>query len=127
QRLLPLENNDTSVDPDLINDIHTLPYAQRFRLIFHELGAALAGRGSDIEAAVKRANPDLRDADRVLGILAAQRDQLAQLAADSEAVLRPLSEQRTHVAGFLANAGAAGQATGERGAELEASLSKFPH
>lgn len=126
QHLLPLENNDTSVDPDLINDIHTLPYAQRFRLIFNELGAAVAGRGSDIEAAVKRANPDLRYADRVLGILAAQRDQLSQLAADSEAVLRPLSEQRTHVAGFLANAGAAGQATGERGAELEASLSKFP-
>ena len=126
QHLLPLENNSTSVDPDLINDIHTLPYAQRFRLIFNELGAALAGRGSDIAAAVKRANPDLRDADRVLEILSDQRDQLAQLASDSEQILRPLSEQRTHVAGFLANAGAAGQATGERGAELEASLQKFP-
>jgi ABC-type transporter Mla subunit MlaD len=30
------------------------------------------------------------------------------------------------VAGFLANAGAAGQATAERGPELEASLQKFP-
>ena len=126
QRLLPLENNSTGVDPDLINDIHTLPYAQRFRLIFNELGAALAGRGSDIEAAVKRANPDLRDADRVLEILSDQRDQLAQLASDSEQILRPLSEQRSHVAGFLANAGAAGEATGERGPELEASLQKFP-
>jgi len=126
ERLLPLENNSTSVDPDLINDIHTLPYAQRFRLIFNELGAAVAGRGSDIKAAVERANPDLREADRVLEILSDQRHQLAQLASDSEEVLRPLSAQRAHVAGFLANAGAAGEATAERGAELEASLQKFP-
>ncbi len=94
QYLLPLENNSTSVDPDLINDIHTLPYAQRFRLIFNELGAGLAGRGADIEEAVKRANPALRDADRLLGILNAQRDQLAQLAADSEQILGPLSRER---------------------------------
>jgi phospholipid/cholesterol/gamma-HCH transport system substrate-binding protein len=126
ERLLPLDDNSTSVDPDLINDIHTLPYAQRFRLIFNELGAAVAGRGSDIKAAVERANPDLRDADRVLEILSDQRNQLAQLASDSEQILRPLSAQSTHVAGFLANAGAAGQATAERGPELEASLQKFP-
>jgi phospholipid/cholesterol/gamma-HCH transport system substrate-binding protein len=124
--LLPVENNSASVDPDLINDIHSLPYAQRFRLIFNELGATLAGRGSDIAAAVKRANPDLRDADRLLQILHQQRDELAQLASNSEQVTRPLAEQRQHVAGFLANAGAAGQATAERGAELEESLSKFP-
>ena len=66
QYLLPVENNSTSVDPDLINDIQTLPYAQRFRLILNELGAGLAGRGSDIEEVVKRANPVLRDADRLL-------------------------------------------------------------
>ena len=124
--LLPLENNSSTVDPDLINDIQTLPYAQRFRLIFNELGAGLAGRGTDIEEAVKRANPDLRDADRLLEILAQQKEELAQLAADSERVTKPLADQRQHVAGFLSNAGAAGQATAERGAELEASLRKFP-
>ncbi|MGH2976136.1 MAG: MlaD family protein [Solirubrobacterales bacterium] len=126
QYLLPLENNSTSVDPDLINDINKLPYAQRFRLIFNELGAGLAGRGADIEAAVKRANPALRDVDRLLGILNAQRDQLTKLAADSEQILRPLARERAHVAGFFVNSGAAGQASSERGTELEASLRKFP-
>jgi ABC-type transporter Mla subunit MlaD len=124
--LLPLENNSTSVDPDLINDINKLPYAQRFRLIFNELGAGLAGRGADIEAAVKRANPALRDVDRLLGILNSQRDQLTQLAADSEQILGPLSRERAHVAGFFANSGAAAQASTERGEDLEASLQKFP-
>ena len=64
--LLPLGNNGTSVDPDLINDIQSLPYAQRFRLIFNELGAGLAGRGEDLEVLVKRANPVLRDVDTPL-------------------------------------------------------------
>lgn len=124
--LLPLENNSTSVDPDLINDINKLPYAQRFRLIFNELGAGLAGRGADIEAAVKRANPALRDVDRLLGILNDQRDQLTQLSADSEQILGPLSRERAQVAGFFTNSGAAAQATTERGKDLEASLQKFP-
>jgi phospholipid/cholesterol/gamma-HCH transport system substrate-binding protein len=126
QRLLPLENNSTSVEPDLINNIQQLPYSQRFRLILNELGVGLAGRGKDIEEVVKRANPVLRDTDRLFGILSAQRAQLTQLAADSEQILGPLSRERSHVAGFFTNAGAAGQASSERGAALEASLRKFP-
>jgi phospholipid/cholesterol/gamma-HCH transport system substrate-binding protein len=126
QYLLPLENNSTSVDPDLINDINKLPYAQRFRLIFNELGAGLAGRGADIETVVKRANPALRDVTRLVGILNDQRDQLTQLSADSEQILGPLSRERAQVAGFFTNSGAAAQATTERGKALEESLQKFP-
>lgn len=126
QHLLPFENNSTSVDPDLVNNISQLTYAQRFRLILNELGVGLAGRGEDLEAIVKRANPVLRDADRVFGILSAQRDRLAQLSADSEKILGPLSRQRSSVAGFFANAGAAGQASAEKGADVEASLRKLP-
>ncbi|HEY3491986.1 MAG TPA: MlaD family protein, partial [Solirubrobacterales bacterium] len=126
QYLLPLGSNGTSVDPDLINDIYSLPYAQRFRLIFNELGGGLAGRGEDIEELVKRANPVLRDVDRVFGILSAQRKQLAQLAADSDAILGPLAREREHFAGFITNSGAAAEASAEKGPELEESLRKFP-
>jgi phospholipid/cholesterol/gamma-HCH transport system substrate-binding protein len=126
QYLLPLGSNGTSVDPDLINDIYSLPYAQRFRLILNELGAGLAGRGEDIQELVKRANPVLRDADRLFGILSAQRKQLAQLAVDSDEILGPLSREREAVAGFLTNAGAAAEASSEKGPELEEALQKFP-
>jgi ABC-type transporter Mla subunit MlaD len=124
--LLPLGNNGTSVDPDLINDIQSLPYAQRFRLIFNELGAGLAGRGEDLEVLVKRANPVLRDVDRLFGILSAQRAELAQLATDSDAILTPLSRERRALAGFFTNSGAAAQASAEKGPELEEALQKFP-
>jgi ABC-type transporter Mla subunit MlaD len=126
QYLLPFENNSTSVDPDLINNINQLTYVQRFRLILNELGAGLAGRGEDVEEVVKRANPVLRDTTRLLGILNDQRDQLAQLASNSEEILGPLSRERTSVAGFFSNAGAAAQASAEKGADLEASLQKLP-
>ncbi|HEU4392850.1 MAG TPA: MlaD family protein [Solirubrobacterales bacterium] len=126
QYLLPLGRNSASVDPDLINDIQSLPYAQRFRLIFNELGAGFAGRGGDLEVLVKRANPVLRDIDRLFGILAAQRDRLAQLSTDSDKILGPFARERAHVAGFFTNAGAAAQASSERGAQLEASLRKLP-
>jgi phospholipid/cholesterol/gamma-HCH transport system substrate-binding protein len=126
QRLLPLENTSSSVDPDLINDIQTLPYAQRFRLIFNELGAGLAGRGEDLEETIKRANPTLRDVDKLFKTLTEQKDQLAQLAVDSEAVLTPLTREKEHVVGFLANSGEAAQATAAHGPELEEALAKFP-
>jgi len=126
QYLLPVENNSTSVDPDLINNINELTYAQRFRLILNELGASFAGRGEDVEEIVKRANPVLRDATRVFKILDDQREQLAQLSADSERILAPLARERRSVAGFFSNAGAAAQASAEKGPALEASLRKLP-
>lgn len=124
--LLPLGSNSTSVDPDLINDINTLPYSQRFRLILNELGAGLAGRGEDIKTLVMRANPVLREVDKLFGILSAQRKQLAQLTSDSNEILVPLARERSHFAGFFTNAGAAAEASSEKGPELEEALQKFP-
>src|SRR5215468_8182104 len=89
QYLLPLGNNGTSVDPDLINDIQTLPYSQRFRLIFNELGAGLAGRGEDLNELVMRANPVLRNVDILFKQLTEQKNELAQLAVNSEEILGP--------------------------------------
>jgi phospholipid/cholesterol/gamma-HCH transport system substrate-binding protein len=126
QYLLPLGRNQTSVDPDLITDINTLPYAQRFRLIFNELGAGLAGRGEDLQAAIEKANPTLRDVDKIFGELTEQKDQLAALAAESQEILEPLTREKEHVVGFLAHSGEAAEASSAHGAELEAALQKFP-
>jgi phospholipid/cholesterol/gamma-HCH transport system substrate-binding protein len=126
QYLLPLGSNATSVDPDLINDIQSLPYAQRFRLIFNELGAGLAGRGGDLEAAIKKANPTLRDVDKIFGELTEQKDQLAQLAVESQEILEPLTQEKAHVVGFIAHSGEAAEASAEEGPQLEEALQKFP-
>jgi phospholipid/cholesterol/gamma-HCH transport system substrate-binding protein len=126
QYLLPLENNGTTVDLDLIQNIQRLPYADRFRLILNSLGAGLAGRGEDLGEVIDRANPALRQTDRVLAILAEQNQQLASLASNGDQVLEPLARNRAHITSFFHNAAIAGQATAERSGDLEESLRKFP-
>jgi phospholipid/cholesterol/gamma-HCH transport system substrate-binding protein len=126
QYLLPLENNGKAVDIDLIQNINRASYRDRFRLILNDLGAGLAARGDDLGEVVDRANPALRQTNRVLKILADHKNQLASLASDGDAVLEPLAENRTSVTGFLRNAAIAGQASAERGDDLEAQIQKFP-
>ena len=126
QYRLPLENNGKTVDLDLIQNIQRLPYRDRFRLILNDLGAGLAGRGQDLGEVIDRANPALRQTDRVLAILAQQNRQLASLASNGDAVLKPLADNRTHITGFFRNAAISGQATAERSPALEEGLRKFP-
>jgi phospholipid/cholesterol/gamma-HCH transport system substrate-binding protein len=126
QYLLPLENNGKTVDLDLIQNIQRLPFRDRFRLILNDLGASLAGRGQDLGEVIDRANPALRQTDRVLNILARQNQELASLASNGDRVLEPLARNRTHVTGFFHNAAISGSATAERSADLEESLRKFP-
>jgi phospholipid/cholesterol/gamma-HCH transport system substrate-binding protein len=126
QHLLPLQQNGTTVEPDLVNDILRLPYAERFRIILNELGAGFAGQGENLQEIIRRGNPVLRDTDTVLGILARQRRQLAQLTTDSNQILQPLARERAHVAGFFTNAGIAAQASAEKGPQLEADFQRLP-
>ena len=126
QHLLPLENNGKTVDLDLVQNIQRLPYAERFRLILNDLGAAVAARGTDLKEIVRKANPALRETDEVLKILAEQNRQLAQLARDSDVILEPLARERTRLSGFIRGAGETASATAERSADLEQNLAKLP-
>jgi len=126
QYLLPIENNGKAVDLDLINNIQRLPFADRFRLIINDLGASLAARGPDLAEVVRRANPALRQFDRVLAILAAQNQALAKLQTDSDAILTPLARERASVVGFIDTAGETAEASAERRADIERGLAKFP-
>src|ERR1700722_18419961 len=84
ERLLPVQNTSSPVDVDLLGDISRLPERERLTIILNELGAGLAGRGSDLKEVVRRASPALQEFDKVLGILASQNHVLSKLAVDSE-------------------------------------------
>jgi ABC-type transporter Mla subunit MlaD len=126
QRFLPLQNNGQAVDLDLVNNIMRQPYADRFRLILNSLGAGLAARGKTLDAIIRRADPALRQTDRVLAVLARQNQTLARLAKDGDTDLAPLARERVHLAGFINNANTAAEATAERSQDLEAGFEKFP-
>jgi virulence factor Mce-like protein len=126
KHLLPLQSTSSPVDIDLIGDINRLPYRQRFAIIINEFGTALAGRGSDLNEAIHRANPALRDTDRLLAILAKQNRVLANLAVSSDRVLAPLADKRKRIAHFINAANETGTATAERSADIERTFRDFP-
>ena len=126
EAMLPLERTSSPVDLDLINDIMRLPYRSRLALLINEFGTALAGRGSDLNAVIHRANPALRETDKVLKILAGQKRTLAQLAVNGDRALGPLARERAHVGNFIVKANETAQATAERRGELGESIAKLP-
>jgi len=126
QAMLPLEQTSSPVDLDLINDIMRLPYRSRLALLINEFGTALAGRGQELNAVIHRANPALRQTDKVLQILANQNRTLAQLAVNGDRALGPLARERERVGNFIVKANETAQATAERRGELGESLEKLP-
>lgn len=124
--LLPLQDTSAPVDLDLVNDVMRLPYRQRFAIILSELGAGLAGRGQDLNALIHRANPALRETDRVLKQLAAENVTLKNLASESDQALAPLAQQRQHLAGFIQHANTVGEATAAERANIQRSIQRLP-
>ena len=124
--LLPVQNTHSPVDVDLLNDINRLPVRQRFTIILNELGAGLAGRGSDIKEVIRRANPALQELDKVLAILASENKVLAKLAVDSDQALRPFAAVRQRFADFIAQSNTVAQASARHLVALERNLIDFP-
>jgi phospholipid/cholesterol/gamma-HCH transport system substrate-binding protein len=126
ERLLPVQNTHSPVDVDLLGDINRLPERQRFTIILNELGAGLAGRGSDLREVIRRANPALQELDKVLSILASENHVLAKLAVDSDRALAPLAAVRGRVADFIAQSNTVAQATAAQRGALARNLALFP-
>ena len=55
-----------------------LPYRQRLSLIVAELGTGVAGRGSELNQVIRRADPALKEVDKVLALLASQNKVLVR-------------------------------------------------
>lgn len=126
QHLLPLENTSSPVDLDLINNTLRRPFRERLSLVLADLGTGLAGRGEELNEVIHRANPALRETDRVLAILADQNDVLVDLARDSDAALAPLARERRRVSSFIEGANTTAEATAERRDDIERSVQRLP-
>jgi virulence factor Mce-like protein len=126
ERLLPVERTSSPVDLDLIGNIMRLPYRQRFAILISEFGAGLAGRGGELNEVIHRANPALRETDKVLKILADQNRTLARLARDSDQALGPLAREREHFADFIVQANTTSEASAERREDIRRGIELLP-
>ena len=101
---IPVEQTQTTVPLDLINNIMRRPYRERFSILLSELGAGLAARGPDLNETIRRAVPALRQVDRVLAILREQRVTIRNLYDDAEEVMSTVAPKRNQVARFVEEA-----------------------
>lgn len=126
QYLLPVTNTSSPVDVDLLGDLNRLPERERFRIIINELGAGLAGRGSDLNAVVRRADPALRELDKVLAILAAQNKTLVNLAEESDRALQPVAGVKQQISNFIVGADTVSRASANQRGAIARNLAGFP-
>jgi phospholipid/cholesterol/gamma-HCH transport system substrate-binding protein len=126
QYLLPVQNTSSPVDVDLLNDLNRLPERERFTIIINELGAGLAGRGSDLNAVIRRADPALRELDKVLAILASQNKVLANLAVESDRALAPVAGVKDQITNFIVASDKVSRATANHRGALARNLAGFP-
>ncbi|HEY1539171.1 MAG TPA: MlaD family protein [Solirubrobacteraceae bacterium] len=123
---IPVTQTSDTIPPDVVLDILRRPARERFGLILTELGMGVAGRGEDLNAAIRRAIPALGETDRVLKILGDNRETLRQLTRDADRVLAGLARNRSDVARFVRTAGDTTAATSARDTQLAAAIQRLP-
>jgi virulence factor Mce-like protein len=123
---IPVQQTAGTIPPDLVLDILRRPARERFGLILSELGTGLTGRGDDLQTTLRRAVPALRETDKVLSILDANRRTLNQLTRDADTVLHGVARNRRDVARFVREAGDTTQASASRARELKATVRHLP-
>jgi virulence factor Mce-like protein len=125
-KTVPVAHTGSTIAPDLVNDILRLPYRERLRIILDDLGTALAGRGGDLNDAIRRASPALRETDKVLAILARQNQVIKNLTRNGDEVITALSNNRKDVGRWVKEAKDTAQASAERRVALAQTWAKLP-
>jgi ABC-type transporter Mla subunit MlaD len=123
---LPVTRTSSPIDTDIVQNISQEPVRQSLSIIIDEFGTGLAGRGSDLNAVIHRANPALGNTDKVFQILAQQNRTLAQLASDSDTVLGPLARERHAISDFIVQANTTSVASAARAAAIARTFQLFP-
>ncbi|MBA3300550.1 MAG: MCE family protein [Thermoleophilaceae bacterium] len=123
---IPVKQTTSTIPVDLVNNILRRPYRERLQLIIGELGAGLAGRPQDLQVALKKAHPGLRETSKVLRILGNQNKVIQDFITDSDTVVAELEKRKTDVARFVTEAGETAEITATRRTALKAQLRLLP-
>ena len=124
--VIPVTRTASTVAPDLVSDILRKPYRERLSLIIGSLGAGVAGNADNLNAAIRRASPALRETDKVLAMLGRQNRILADLTVNADKVVGDLAANRKDVGRFVTEAKDTAQASAERRSDIAAGFRELP-
>ena len=86
----------------------------------------MAGNAENLNAAIRRASPALRETDKVLATLGAQNQILADLTVNADKVVGDLAANRKDVGRFVTEAKDTAQASAERRGDIAAGFRELP-
>jgi ABC-type transporter Mla subunit MlaD len=123
---VPVDHTSSTIGLDLVNNILRRPYRDRLRLIVGELGAGLAGRPQDLNDAIRRAHPALRETSETLHVLGRQTKEIESLIANADRVIGALEARKGDVTRFVREAGRTAETTSTRRVELAGTFRELP-
>jgi virulence factor Mce-like protein len=123
---VPLAHTSVPASLQDVLNVFSLPTDERLRVLISELGIATSGRGQDLNALLRRANPALVQSQRVLAIVDAQRRQLATAVAQTDGVLGQLARRQDQVRAFVDRASAVAQTTAQHQQALGEAVRRLP-
>ena len=123
---VPLAHTTVPLSLQQLINVFTMPTDERISVMLAELGISFAGRGQDLNGLLLRSNPALAQAQRALGILAAQRRELADGIRQTNTVLAALATNTHSVREFVDKSAAASAISAAHAGPLAQSIARFP-
>jgi virulence factor Mce-like protein len=123
---VPVAHTQVPVTPADFFDVWTVPVRERIPVFLAGLGVGTAGRGDDLDALIRRANPALEKTRRVLAVLDRQRRDIDSLLVGSEQTLRPFAARSDRIARFVESAAAVTRRTAAHRDALGATIHRLP-
>lgn len=110
---------------DVLN-VFSLPTSERIRVLISELGLGTAGRGDDINAILRRANPALQDARRAIRVANTQKAAITAAVEQTDLVLSSLKTRERDIRSFVDDAASVTELAATKQASLEQTVAKLP-
>ncbi len=123
---IPVTHTQSTIPMDLLNDVMRMPYRERFTLIINELGAAVAGRSGDLQAALRRAVPALNETDNLLNLLAGDSQTINALNVNANQVITALANNSKDVQNFIDEANKLSVTSASEAPNIQASWRQLP-
>jgi len=115
---IPVEQTTQTVQTDLAQNTFREPYKERLALIINEFGTGLAGNAENLNEAIRRGAPALRQFERVTDVLGDQNRIIRGLNGDSDRIMEMLAARRDDVVRFVQEARDTAAASADRREDL---------